>query len=146
MSKWSPPIVEDLTVAAKRGYSASQIARQLSDKYGQLYTRNSVIGKLHRMGGNKLAGHRKQKSKRRAEARASRRAVIPLHPNAALPPAPAPESSPVALLAANNNQCRYFLACGNCCGATVYRRSFCSFHYSRCYPVAINIPRTDNMN
>lgn len=43
---WTEACAEELTALAAKGYSASQIARQL----GPEFSRNQVIGKIHRLG------------------------------------------------------------------------------------------------
>ena len=46
---WTDEMIADLTISCDRGYSASQIASVLNKKYLTAFTRNSIIGKIHRM-------------------------------------------------------------------------------------------------
>jgi hypothetical protein len=46
----NPAIIDALEAHAKKGYSASIIARKLNKKFRSSFTRNAVVGKLHRLG------------------------------------------------------------------------------------------------
>lgn len=47
---WPPGATEMFAELAAKGWSAGQIARELSAKYGRKFTRSGVIGKAHRKG------------------------------------------------------------------------------------------------
>lgn len=50
MSEWTDAIVSRLQRLSYEGYSASMIAEAVNKEFGCSFTRNAVIGKLHRMG------------------------------------------------------------------------------------------------
>lgn len=50
MSEWTDQIVSRLQRLSHEGYSASAIAEAVNREFGAAFSRNAVIGKLHRMG------------------------------------------------------------------------------------------------
>ena len=50
MSPWSDQIVTRMMQLSHEGYSGSRIAARINSEFGSDFTRNAVIGKLHRMG------------------------------------------------------------------------------------------------
>lgn len=50
VKSWLPKEIELLLVLAEQGLSFSQIAQTINDRLGASKTRNSVVGKMHRMG------------------------------------------------------------------------------------------------
>jgi len=151
MKTWTPELLEAAIQAANSGQSASQIAALVSEAAGRSISRNAVIGVLYRKKVRLRGSSRPPRSKRnekRAKARTSRRAVIPHKPkdNTPLPPdftfeKPTQHPNPsviggLPLLATNDNHCRYFISDFHVCANPVVNRSFCAFHYAKCYKLA----------
>ena len=47
---WTEPVIADLKKLHKEHYSSSEIATRLNARYRTSFSRNAVIGKLHRLG------------------------------------------------------------------------------------------------
>lgn len=49
-TRWTPTAIDMLHAGAADGLSVSQLARRLSEHFGIDFSRNSVMGKVHRLG------------------------------------------------------------------------------------------------
>ncbi len=58
MSDWTDAAITKLQQLANEGYSASQIATLVNKELGTEFTRNAIVGKLHRLGRG-VSGERK---------------------------------------------------------------------------------------
>lgn len=83
---WNEPIIEQLRTLWHEGRSGSQIARLINSEHGTQFTRNAIIGKVHRLGS--------------ANREVPRRTHTSSKSNKRLPPTPiveVPEPEPIAL-------------------------------------------------
>lgn len=142
---WTPEAVEKLTQLWADGLSGDQIARA----FGYVITRQSAIGKAHRL---KLAQRAPEMNRHLSGSRMFRKPVgtkpkiVPMPAIIALdekPPEPLTDESgnPITALNAHDCHCRYVygeVSDGSYryCGAQVDRGSFCSAHRKICYTPA----------
>lgn len=157
---WTGDQQETLATMWYEGASASEIATKLG--YG--FTRNAVIGKLHRMGLNSLCrpvGFRRPKYKgqprrkpdiQRAAAIKQRAKAVSLHQLEIVRHAPAVEDREIPpeqrkqLLELTDDTCRYpvghpgeadFFFCG---APPLKGSAYCPYHYRVCYTPARESP------
>lgn len=156
MSEWTDARIAFLRKRWGEGATASQIARELNEKFGGYVSRNAVIGKASRIGligrpnpirsRNPEATAEKHKAAARLPRKANRdegaRAVIDARQRTAAPLAqvavkPTPRSFPVPLKASPFRTCQYLhgeAKLRNFCGApTVLGHSWCEAHYIACH-------------
>ncbi len=133
MGIWTEPNIEALkTLWAENKLSCTQIANEL----GQGFSRNSVIGKVHRLG---LGSHQQAKGKSQGNGAGRAQHLYPrrkLFRPAIVPPAPSLlELAPLnlTLLELQFGQCRFpvneespFLFCGH---PQACDSSYCGFHH-----------------
>lgn len=134
--KWK--LEHDGLLKAQReaGYSASQIAGQLYDQFRASYSRNAVIGRLHRLGLTHQP--RKQHSRRRTPKQFNprpRKAQMFECQESSMPRCVEIEPRLLMLQELSKNDCRYpygdsapFLFCG--CPVMVEDCSWCPDHYA----------------
>lgn len=117
----NPWAAEGMTTALRllhdKGFSCSEIARSLNVDFGTKLSRNSIIGKLHRLGLNGVKNPAPRSTKRAEldplRARAARRTLPPAPVEVPAEPArpaelpPAPDSPGVALADLREHHCRY---------------------------------------
>jgi len=142
---WNPEQVEILIRLVREGYSGGVIANRLG------LSRNSVIGKVHRLGmhlGNsRNSMQRGLASQLRLKANYDRRRVvkprIPVIPRLRSEPLPSPAAEDLArksLLDLNDGDCRYVVGepTGVCFCALpqIPGSSYCLTHAVRCTPNA----------
>lgn len=53
---WTEELIESMKLGFKGGLSGTQIAKELNEAYGTHFSRNAVIGKLHRAGLKRAEG------------------------------------------------------------------------------------------
>lgn len=151
---WTEEAVGILRLMFDDGKSSGQIAYALSDKFGRTYTRNSVIGRLHRMGlwpadrksfVPKLSST--ERNKKRREKRAAKHQVAfqrpPVIPFAVVAPQPIAKEPrpkrPITLVDLTDDTCRFpygdgrdepYVFCGkNPVGGSPY----CQHHSVLCF-------------
>lgn len=124
---WTDEIISDLKRMVTAGQSGSEIARALNIQYGRSFTRNSVIGKIHRLsrkGTNLPRAHKHVKAtmapKKKQEIRSRRMKMPPtlraVVSNETVPEAP--PANPKSLFELEANDCRWpygdgpFFFCG----------------------------------
>jgi hypothetical protein len=135
---WQPMHVQHATRLWRNGLSASVVAKVLTQKFEITRTRNSVIGKLDRLG---LLGNRPKISKRGEFFRpnVAKLLVCCLGTPDGLPPDEPIPATAVTLEDRNDDQCCWpvnhgeptFLYCGDVKAAGETR--FCLHHKSRAY-------------
>lgn len=137
---WPPEAIEFLQQKCTEAVSARQIAAALSEKYGRVFTRNTVIGKIDRLGIKRNLPERIDREPRRPRLprglvnlhRAKRRLELVWS-------APQPfNGKGLPFAALDIGHCRYPLGevCGIdtlFCGAPIARGSYCSGHHSICH-------------
>ena len=119
-STWTTEEIDLLCDYAREGLSA----RQIGDKLGK--TKNAIIGKLHRLG---MGTKKKLKTQEPVQEKAI---AFPI--------------GQVPLAEIEHNQCRYMGGGYNdflCCGAPIYRKSFCQEHYELCWVQPKSKKQTD---
>jgi hypothetical protein len=133
---WTPDIFTHAKLLADTRHSASRIASILNDLYGTQFTRNAVIGKLNRnkitlqgSGSGCAATNRPKRPARPPRPPREPAPVILSHPNPTHP-----NGLPFSQTTAS--MCMYVLPNGNRCSDPLHMRSFCTFHYYRCYALA----------
>lgn len=166
-TSWSDSDVAILTQGKLEGKSASQIAADLQAA-GRDFSRNAVIGRLHRMFKKLPGDHELVRAERAAvvKKRLSRAAIKVAPPKKkrrarektlTIIPSPAQEADRLAGLYFDDewprSACRYPLFAGAVdlagpifCGEPVAKRSFCADHYALCWtkpqrPVSLKIDR-----
>lgn len=133
---WTPGELQDLHRLVNEGFSAGQISRAI----GNTHTRNSVMGKIHRLGlqlarppaVSNVPRPRSQKS----SVPGTRNGGDPIAPTPLPVHVPPAESVPMLLRDAGTCNCRFPMWDGDCpqeptvCGAhtTVFGGSWCSHH------------------
>lgn len=148
---WLPEHIEKLEALHKDGLSASQIGRMINKVFGTTYSRNAVIGKLHRLG---LCGGESGDEKRRNSGTdgalawrltslQARGELGKRHKDVSLSDT---ENPTTTIDKATSNQCRW--PCGKpspdmpiCGQPTLPGQSYCQKHYDLAYtPVgAVNL-------
>lgn len=145
---WSEERVEVMTRMWREGHPASAIVLAL----GGEVTRNSVLGKIHRMGiaRDVVPAPRATptpKPQARAKPRATaKRAVVPSAPPVAkLTPVRVPPPGGVAFMDTRMFDCRYVISGSGmdsmCCGAQSERGSYCAIHAAMIYAGRAQIPQ-----
>ena len=120
------------------GLTASQIANALTAETGRTYTKNSIIGKMHRMQAAGRAESRKSPIKRaEPRPRADRRIPIPAPRRAIVCDDSLPLGS-VTILQLRRHHCRFPLGDPRddmrYCGAQAMdERPYCQKHHEICY-------------
>lgn len=141
MNPWTDTLIEHLTARWRDGISASEIAKEINAAHRVTFTRNAVIGKLHRLG---LCGTQAGKASAPRRLQYSRKRVLitpaaPPAPPAPASPPPAPPAPPalnIAFRDLRRNHCRAIVSgvkadalyCGH---AIVEGRSYCAHHHAR---------------
>lgn len=141
-SDWTPEETEALKLHRANGLSAGQIAKLLPGR-----SRNSVLGRVMRLGLDKLDPHKCQYPQG-AQSKKKRYPPKPKSPPAMPAKAAAEESAPeaardengdrITVLNAKDSHCRYpFGEVGHdsfhFCGNQVERGSWCCYHRLRCF-------------
>lgn len=114
-------------------WSAAVLARGLSELTGRPFSRNMVIGKVHRMGLSKPAKGRAPT--KRVSSRGVR-IVTAIHRIAPVKEISEPEPLGYRLWEIPKNGCKYphghfpYTFCGQ---ETVDKSSYCNYHYAICY-------------
>lgn len=131
----NPSLVERLSALWLEGHSSSQIAREL----GNGITRNSVIGKIHRLGlcGPTTKRHNRIPGLGPKYIRPT--PVKPIIPMDLSEPKPLMmDGKPVTVMNAKSCHCRWphgevGTASFSYCGATISHGSFCEYHSGKVY-------------
>lgn len=137
--KWSPERLEFVKDKWMKGWTATQIAKEL----GEGISRNAVIGKVHRLGlkrDSDLAErikrhHAKKNGEAGARSRTRKKAVLP----AAVIMPPDETNEGITIMELKNLSCRAIIGLGSdkmaryCGYETEQGKSFCPWHYSLYY-------------
>lgn len=127
---WTDERVQRLKELWARGWSGSQIAHDLG------VTRNSVIGKVHRLG---LSERQTTKPAVRVKSKPLRiRLNSPPKPRLVIPePEPMSVCGPITLMELSDKSCRYCVTDDSpfmFCGAPSYEHfPYCAYHCSKAY-------------
>lgn len=129
--RWDDETRERLRLHVAEGLTSSEISRRMSDHYGVSYSRNAIMGQIHRL---KLKLHGAVIG---ADGERIRRPITPRSVKVAPPkPAKAPPPEEPAPRGDVEDGCRWLH--GDAvervfCGAPVHRAAWCAHHYSRAY-------------
>lgn len=139
---WTPETVAKMLKLRREGYSARQIAKQLSP----WITKNAVLGRLHRMRirfRNSKAGESLTIAdglrQRSIDARKPPRRYLRKAPTAFVESSPVPATA-VTFADLEDHHCKYPYGEGSSlkfCGAPVTKRSYCEHHHKKCYRVEV---------
>lgn len=136
--RWTAGLIETLKLRWAQGASASQIAREL----GEGFTRNSIVGKVHRLGlSNSERPPRPPIPRPRARVARPKKAqtnpkrqyhILNTDDSGWSLMSHKPDMGRVGLLDAKANECRWICDNDLCCGAYApdLARQWCSFHAS----------------
>lgn len=119
-------------------FSATQIAKKIHAETGAVFSRNAILGKLHRIGAPPA---QKQKLSARPKsgrpARTFRPRKIPVSPEPTPNPIAIQDSLALPLESLTEATCHYPTNLENesfaACGHPVHKRSYCATHYRICY-------------
>lgn len=104
---WTPEIFERAKTLWLDGKSGSEVAALIKHEFGHEFTRNAIVGKMHRTG-NARPDERPHQNISRAASRIRARQTPPARPKPK--PAPAIKAAPslrLSILDLDRNQCRF---------------------------------------
>lgn len=143
---WTDERIDALKSLLAEGISALEVSQRMNRQFDADLTRNSILGKIHRLGlaarthrrtpqANRMHARRAGSGQIRAIQRARAKASAPrLEPARVERMLPVPSAAlNVRLIFRTPKQCSWVLGEPNgpdtvCCGATVTKRSWCAFH------------------
>jgi GcrA cell cycle regulator len=116
MVDWTEDMIMDMKTSLEEGKSSAVISRELNEKYHLTLTRNSVIGKIHRL--NLISSRKvivtaapKEKSNVVRMLKQPKKTVIPMNGNASYETFEEPQEQvtkiPVTILQLEANDCRW---------------------------------------
>lgn len=139
---WTKETVEKMLKLRREGYSARQIAKQLSP----WITRNAVLGRLHRMRvrfRNSKAGESQTIAdglrQRSIDGRKPPKRFLRRAPTVHLESSPVPPTA-VTFADLEEHHCKYPYGSGSSlkfCGAPATKKSYCDTHHKKCYHVEV---------
>ena len=130
--------VDVMAKLAAGGYSANQIARQLSHQYGLDVSRNAVIGKMMRLGLDLLGMPKRKDDRERKLAKKPGLKLVPTPRQRPAKPAHQKNLNEPAPSGDVDTGCRWLHSDDprerNFCGAEQRERSaYCQHHHARCF-------------
>lgn len=139
---WTEEAVNDLKIWwTNEGLSASKVAKEFNKKYGSVLTRNAILGKLDRLGGNDRPNpDKKSCGTGKHGPRKPRRFILTPHMQSIWSEPPAEvNSTGVSFHLLHLGQCKYIAAVVTshdipACGAPVLKGfPYCAAHCRLCY-------------